>query len=98
MPHVKAVGVRDLKNQLSSHLREVKDGHRLLVTERGVVIAELRPPAAEDLSRGVSSAIDEWVNTGRLIPPRVSRAPLPASPVHLAAGTAKRLLDEERGD
>ena len=98
MPHIKAVGVRDLKNRLSSHLREVKGGHRLLVTERGVVIAELCPPAVENVGREVSSAIDDWGNAGRLVPPRAARAPLPASPVHLAEGTAKRLLDEERGD
>ncbi len=98
MAHVKAVGVRELKNQLSSHLREVKAGHRVLVTERGTVIAELRPPAVSDMDYAVDSVMDEWVRAGRIVPPRTSRAPLPASPVHLDEGTAADLLEEERGE
>ena len=37
------VGVRQLKNSLSRYLRAVRDGEVVLVTERGRVIAELRP-------------------------------------------------------
>ena len=98
MPHVKTVGVRDLKNQLSAHLREVKAGHRLLVTERNTVIAELRPPATEDLGAGVPSAMDDWVRAGRLVPPKTSRTPLPASPIRSVEGTAQRLMDEQRAE
>ena len=98
MAHVKAVGVRDLKNQLSSYLREVKAGQRLLVTERGTVIAELRPPTESDKGHTAPSALDDWVRAGRIVPPKASRAPLPASPVHAEDGTAERLLEEERGE
>ncbi len=41
---MRAVGVRELKNRLSEYLRLVKGGEHVLVTERGVVIAELIPP------------------------------------------------------
>lgn len=78
MSRVKTVGVRDLKNQLSAHLREIKAGNRLLVTERSTVIAEIRPPAADDLTRN-APAIDDWVNAGRIIPPKAPREPLPTS-------------------
>ncbi len=37
------VGVRQLKNSLSRYLRAVREGEVVLVTERGRVIAELRP-------------------------------------------------------
>jgi prevent-host-death family protein len=37
------VGVRQLKNSLSRYLRAVRQGEVILVTERGSVIAELRP-------------------------------------------------------
>ena len=98
MPPAKTVGVRDLKNQLSAYLREVKAGQRLLVTDRNAVIAELRPPAIEDLVYGGSTRMDDWVNSGRMIPPRAPRAPLPASPVRLPDGTARRLIGELRAE
>jgi len=40
------VGVRDLKAHLSRHLRRVRSGARLLVTDRGRVIASLDPVEA----------------------------------------------------
>ncbi|MCC7410555.1 MAG: type II toxin-antitoxin system prevent-host-death family antitoxin, partial [Gammaproteobacteria bacterium] len=38
------VGVRELKNRLSEYLRRVRLGERLLVTDRGEVVAEFVPP------------------------------------------------------
>ena len=98
MAQVKTVGIRELKNQLSAYLREVKAGHRLLVTDRNTVIAELRPPAAEDLVLHAPSALGDWVNAGRITPPRAPRAPLPTSPIRLPDGTARRLIDELRAE
>jgi prevent-host-death family protein len=40
------VGIRELKAHLSRHLRRVRSGARLLVTERGRVIASLDPVEA----------------------------------------------------
>lgn len=36
------VGTKELKNQLSRYLREVRRGHRVYVTDRGRVVAEIR--------------------------------------------------------
>lgn len=36
------VGTKDLKNQLSRYLREVRRGHRVYVMDRGRVVAEIR--------------------------------------------------------
>jgi prevent-host-death family protein len=45
------VGVRDLKNRLSHHLKRVRAGARLTVTERGKPIATLSPvEEADDLA------------------------------------------------
>jgi prevent-host-death family protein len=41
---MKSVGVRELKNRLSEYLRDVRAGERVLVTDRGEVVAELAPP------------------------------------------------------
>jgi prevent-host-death family protein len=43
-----AVGVRDLKNRLSHHLKRVRAGARLTVTERGRPIATLAPVEVRD--------------------------------------------------
>ena len=43
-----AVGVRDLKNRLSHHLKRVRAGARLTVTERGRPIATLAPVEVKD--------------------------------------------------
>lgn len=38
-----AVGIRDLKANLSRHLKRVRKGARLVVTERGRAIASIQP-------------------------------------------------------
>ncbi len=37
------VGIRELKNSLSSYLRRVREGETVVVTDRGVPIARLIP-------------------------------------------------------
>ncbi len=37
------VGARELKVRLGTYLRRVRQGHRLVVTDRGQPVAELRP-------------------------------------------------------
>ena len=41
---MKVVGIRELKNRLSEYIRLVKSGERVLVTDRGAVVAEIRQP------------------------------------------------------
>jgi antitoxin (DNA-binding transcriptional repressor) of toxin-antitoxin stability system len=42
------VGIRELKTHLSRHLKRVRSGARLLVTERGRVIATIDPVDTPD--------------------------------------------------
>lgn len=42
------VGVRELRQNLSRYLAEVKDGETFVVTERGVEVARLSPSGPED--------------------------------------------------
>jgi prevent-host-death family protein len=45
------VGIRELKAHLSRHLKRVRAGTRLVVTERGRAIASIQPiPTASDTS------------------------------------------------
>src|SRR2546428_8384457 len=41
---MQTLGLRELKNRLSQYIRRVRDGQLVIVTDRGQVVAELRPP------------------------------------------------------
>jgi prevent-host-death family protein len=73
-----AVGVRDLKNRLSHHLKRVRAGARLTVTERGKPIATLVPLDEKDdlawLHKMVAEGRAHWSGgkpKGSKNPPRV---------------------------
>jgi prevent-host-death family protein len=42
------VGIRELKANLSRHLKRVRSGARLVVTERGLAIASIQPIDTRD--------------------------------------------------
>jgi prevent-host-death family protein len=56
------IGVRELRQNASKYLAEVKEGKTVEVTERGELVALLVPP-----QRG-QSARDRMIAEGRLIP------------------------------
>ncbi len=88
----KAVGVRELRQNLSVHLDRVKAGNTLTVTEHGRAVAELRPlpPESDGLARLIA---DGWV-----MPPRRSPSALPR-PLRLALERpVSALLEESRED
>jgi len=97
---MRAVGIRELKARLSAYLREVERGETVLVTDRGRVVAELRSPCA------VSSQESDLDRALRRLAERVALVvrgphnPGAYTPTSLRApdGTARALLDEERGE
>ena len=100
----KTVGIRDLKNNLSRYLREVREGETFWIKDRNRVIAEIHrpgPDAPERLSR-----LESWLETeerkGRLRRARVGDASLEES-WRKARASAESLdltdiLDEIRSD
>lgn len=95
---MKAVAVKELKNRLSAYLREVARGERVLVTDRGRVVAELRPPSVEALPPVAEQALERLHADGAVIPglPQ-DREAYRRSRVRLR-GSSQALLDAERGD
>lgn len=91
---MRTVGVRELKDKLSHYLRLVRGGEELLVTDRGQVVAELRPPGRP----GAQSPLDELIRVG------LASACAPNSPSAYRKlpptrpGLGKHLLDAERGE
>jgi antitoxin (DNA-binding transcriptional repressor) of toxin-antitoxin stability system len=95
---MRAVGIRELKNHLSSYLRMVRSGEAIVVTDRGEVVAELRPPG-EVPAPSKYPLLDEMARKGtlRLGGPN-SPAFYPKMDPVLEPADIARLLDEERGD
>jgi prevent-host-death family protein len=94
---MKKIGIRELKNSLSRHVRRVEAGERLLVTDRGRVVAALVPPGAAT-GQAELSPYDALVAAG-LIRPALESGPLihGMRTLRLPKGTAARLIDEDRG-
>lgn len=94
---MKAVAVKELESRLSPYLREVKNGEVVLVTDRGVVVAELRQPSTGAALGAHDQALERLSAEGVLVPslpqdPRAYRASPLARPVR-----SGDLLDAERG-
>ncbi len=92
------MGLRELKNRLSAYVRQVRAGQAIVVTDRGQVVAELRPPGEAPLDPEIDPVMARLVNRGLLILgdrntvgiyPRLSRL--------LRSTSAESLLDAERG-
>lgn len=74
------VGVRELRNGLSSYLRRAGRGETMLVTDRGRPVARLVPP---DMPEPLVRAIRE----GRVIPPSRPWTGLPHPPLPYRKGS-----------
>lgn len=87
------VGVRELRQNLSIYLDQVKQGATLHVTEHGRVVATLQPAAAE------ASRLDRLVALGLATPARSTLRALPA-PKRLRTGApaTSAVLDELSSD
>ena len=62
-----AVGVRDLKNQLSQYLKQVKLGEKVLITEHNKVIAEITLPKNEVGNDDLENQLQLLSDSGKLI-------------------------------
>ena len=95
---MKAVGIRELKNKLSEYVRLVREGEAVLVTDRGAVVAELRPPGDTPIE-SADPIIEFLARRGNVTIGAPNKPDLyPTLPSLVPVGTAQRLLDEERGE
>ena len=95
---MREVGIRELKNRLSEYVRLVRSGEVVMVTDRGEVVAELRPPGG-GAGTDLHPALADLARRGQVRLGEPNRPGLyPALPAVTPPGTAARLLDEERGD
>jgi antitoxin (DNA-binding transcriptional repressor) of toxin-antitoxin stability system len=62
-----AVGVRDLKNQLSQYLQQVKLGEKVLITEHNKVIAEITLPKSDIGNSRIEDQLQLLSVSGKLL-------------------------------
>lgn len=86
-----SVGIAELRQDLSTYIQRVKDGERLLVTDRNRPVAELGPAPS------TGPGLDRLIAEGRVSRPRRSSLP---EPLELTGDPTalSRALDEIRGD
>lgn len=97
---MREVGIRELKNRLSEYIRLVREGEVVMVTDRGEVVAELRPPhAASELLQKYPGLVD-MVRRGLVRLPLKRNGPdaYPLLPSVTPPGTAAEILDWLRED
>jgi antitoxin (DNA-binding transcriptional repressor) of toxin-antitoxin stability system len=94
-------GIRDLKNNLSRYIKRLRVERRIVVTDRGEVVAELRLP---ETSAGDPRAqrYAELVAAGVIRPAMDTGDPLAdwpsAEELSLPAGAVTALINEDRDD
>jgi antitoxin (DNA-binding transcriptional repressor) of toxin-antitoxin stability system len=97
-----STGIRDLKNNLSRYIRRLGVAKRILVTDRGRVVAELRLPDAAMSAGQQRSRYTVLVEGGSVRPAVQVGDPLEGWPtpaeLMLPVGTSRALIDEERGE
>jgi prevent-host-death family protein len=89
---MESVGIRELKNNLSRHLKRVRSGTRLLVTQRGRSIATINPVEEPRGTAWVSTLLEtghaHWNGRKPIVPRR---------PVTTTGRSASSIVLEDRG-
>ena len=87
----RTVGIAELRQNLSTYLRRVEKGERLLVTDRNRPVAELGPPPS------TGAALDHLIAEGKVSRP-IRRGLPPALSMDGDPHSLSHALDEIRGE
>jgi antitoxin (DNA-binding transcriptional repressor) of toxin-antitoxin stability system len=78
---MRAVGIRILKNKLSSYIRLAAGGETILVTDRDRVVAEITPPRPGRSETLDDAALADAVRNGWVTPPVLRHQVVTGKPV-----------------
>ena len=81
------IGIRDLKAHLSSYVKSVRAGERIVITDRGAVVAKIVPAEGD-------AALQRLIDDGIAMPPAHKKRPAP-SPL-VTDGSVSDLVAEQR--
>ena len=98
MEHLKTVGIKTLKDNLSAYIRDVARGAHVLVTDHDRVVAELVEPLADrSLPDAESSLLASWIKAGKVSAPKRPKKKITESFLKLPEGTTLSLIEADRG-
>ena len=81
------IGIRDLKAHLSAYVKSARDGERIVITDRGTVVAQIVPAEGD-------SALQRLIDEGIAMPPAHRRRATP-HPL-ITDGPVSDLVSEQR--
>lgn len=97
MKLLKTVGIKELKNNLSSYLRDVRSGATVLISDRNEVVAELHEPYGQmNIAGSIHPLLLAWAQAGLVELPKCAKQPLQLSPIRQPEGVARNLLNGDR--
>ena len=86
------VSIRELRNDVSRIVRRANAGERLIVTNNGVAVAEIRP-----LEEGsTEQRIQGLIAAGKLIAPTRTGPPRRPTPIKVEGPSSEETLDDLR--
>jgi prevent-host-death family protein len=88
------VAARELKNRLGKYLKRVRRGESVVVTDRGVPIAELRPLPVERLS--LAGRLERMAEEGDLTLPLPGKPFARSRPIAVRGKPVSTSLSEDR--
>lgn|GEM_PF-5893017 len=93
------VGTRDFGNSVSAYLRKAALGVRVLISDRGKIVAELRAFDPDSTQAAFTSPrLQQWTADGLLRPALEPRRPFPRGKSLLKGIKVKDLIDDLRED
>lgn len=81
------VGIRELKAQLSAYVAAARNGERIVITDRGVAVAEIVPVSG-------ATALQRLIDAGVAMPPTTRTRSVPTP--RRINGTLSDLVAEQR--
>lgn len=88
------VGARELKTRLGTYLQRVREGHTIVVTDRGEPVAELRPLSSD---RSLPAALIKLSAKGMVTLPTADGLPA-FRPVRSRGASVSDAVREDRED
>lgn len=94
---MQSVGIRDLKSRLTHYLRLVKEGEKVIVTDRGKPIALIRPLNGAEAQASIEERLAALAKQGLIrLPLKKGRFDLRTPPIKVKGKPLSQIIIEDR--
>lgn len=96
MQEIETIGIRAFGDSVSAFIRKASLGVKILISDRGKIVAELRKAGSAE--NGESSLLNLWESKGKIIAGNKSKFKFPRGNPILKDISTQEILDEQRSD